>query len=253
MKSIILAAGKGERLRPFTDDIPKCMVKFNDKPLIQHILEAMLSCDMKDISIVGGYKADVLEKYLNQTFYNKGIKFYQNQRYDTTNMVYTLFSAAEEMIDDLVISYSDIIYNKNVLKQLMECTADIGVVVDKEWLKLWQKRMDNPLDDAETMKINEKGNIIELGKKAQNYSEIQGQYIGLIKFSKKIIQEIKQFYLKLDRTKTYDGKNLENMYMTSFIQLLINAGYEVKAVDISGGWVEIDTVEDLNNLKDYTI
>ena len=71
--------------------------------------------------------------------------------------------------------------------------------------------MENPLDDAETLKIY-KGNIIEIGKKTNTYKDIEGQYIGLIKISKKILKKIIKFYDNLDRNSLYDGKNFDNMY-----------------------------------------
>ena len=110
---------------------------------------------------------------------------------------------------------------------------------------LWAKRMDNPLADAETLKI-QNGKIIELGKKPKNFKEIEGQYIGLIKISKKIIKNVIEFYEKSDKKVLYDGLDYKNMYLTSFIQMMINSSFEVRPVFIDGGWVEIDTPEDLN-------
>jgi L-glutamine-phosphate cytidylyltransferase len=168
-------------------------------------------------------------------------------------MVYTLFCAREEFDDDIIISYSDIVYGQDVLDKLIGSEADISVVVDKKWRKLWEKRMNNPLSDAETLKIGDSGQIVEIGKKAESYNEIEGQYIGLIKISKKVLKKISVFYDNLDKNNLYDGKNFENIYMTTFIQLLIDNGFRVTPVEIDGGWVEIDSVEDLKKLKDYTI
>jgi len=242
LKAIILAAGQGTRLMPLTKDKPKCMVEIKEKPIIDYILETMTSAGIKDIIIVNGYQNNVLEKYLN----NKEIKFITNFDYKITNMVYTLFMAVNEMNDNLIISYSDIIYSKEVLTTLINDDSKCSVVVDKEWYKLWSLRMENPLSDAETMKLNNKNNIIELGKKTQSYSDIQGQYIGLIKFSKEILPKIKEIYQNADRTILYDNQTFKNMYMTSFLQLIINLGIDVKAVLINGGWFEVDTLTDVS-------
>lgn len=107
--------------------------------------------------------------------------------------------------------------------------------------------MENPLTDAETMKIDESNNILELGKKPKNINEIQGQYIGLIKISKNILPKVIDFYENLDKNKIYDGKNFDNMYMTSFIQLIIDNLFKAKAELIEGGWLEIDSLQDLDN------
>ena len=71
-------------------------------------------------------------------------------------------------------------YEKN-LETLLRANGDIVVMVDDGWLDLWTVRNENPLNDAETLKYGDKGQIIEL-KKPKSLSEIKGQYTGLIKF-----------------------------------------------------------------------
>lgn len=239
MKLIILAAGQGTRLQPLTNNIPKCMVKYQDKPLIDYILE--VTKDIEKRYIVTGYKSEVLKEYLKE----QNLTFIYNKDYNKTNMVTSLFCAKEFMNDDLIISYSDIIYKKEVIEKLIKSKYDISVVVDKQWKKLWLQRMQNPLDDAETLKIKD-NKIIELGKKTKDYSEIEGQYIGLIKISKNTIQKILAFYNNLSKDRYYDNKDFDNMYLTSFIQLIIDNLHEVNPIFINGSWLEVDCIEDLN-------
>ena len=245
MKSVILAAGQGARMGSETEDKPKCMITYKSKPLINYTIDAMRACGIEDIIIINGYKKEVLESHL----YNESIRFITNKEYYKTNMVYTLFCAESEMNDDIIISYSDIIYNKDVLEQLIKNHHDLAVTIDKNWLELWKLRMDDPLKDAETMKIDDSDNILELGKKSKSYKEINGQYIGLFKISNSIVGRIRKFYHELDKSKYYDGKDFNNMYMTSFIQLLINSGYPVKADIIRNGWLEFDSQNDLTVYK----
>lgn len=241
MKMIILAAGQGTRLRPLTNNKPKCMVEYNGVPLIDTILRTAEKCNIKDIAIVGGYKKEVLQKHLN----TNNCKFFFNENFNKTNMVSTLFYAEDFMNEDIIISYSDIIYTPNVLEKVISTNADFSVVVDKKWKELWQQRMPNPLDDAETLKIKENC-ILEIGKKASSYKEIEGQYIGLMKISKNIIKEVLNYYKSMDKNMIYDEKNYDNMYMTSFIQSIIDNNItKVTPVYINGGWIEIDTKEDL--------
>lgn len=248
MKMIILAAGQGTRLRPFTNDKPKCMVEYRQKPIIDYILDVAKACKIKDIALINGYKKEVLEKYLEE----KNLSFYTNINFDKTNMVSTLFCAEEFMDDDIIISYSDIIYSKEILQKLINSDSDFSVVVDKDWEQLWSLRMENPLDDAESM-IIEDGKIVELGKKVSSYKDIQGQYIGLIKISKNIIKEFISFYNSLDRNKNYDNKDFDNMYMTSLIQKVIDNFQDVIPVYINGGWIEIDSTEDISQYLKYDI
>ena len=241
MKAIILAAGKGTRLKPLTDNYPKCMVEFRGKQIIDYILEALRSKDINDISIVKGYKASILKK--------EGTKEYFNDLYEKTNMVHSLFCSKNEWDDDIIISYSDIIFNAKHLELLINSESNISVIIDKDWRKLWEKRMDDPLLDAETLKLDENDNIIEIGKKPLDYSEINGQYIGLIKIKKNALLEINNLYDSLDKEACFDGQTFENMYMTSFLQIIIYRLMPIKAIEVRGGWVEIDTIEDLKRLS----
>ena len=188
-------------------------------------------------------KKDILESYLD----DKDITFYTNSDFNKTNMVATLFCAQEFMDDDLIISYADIVYEKEVLAKLVDSHDDFSVVVDRKWRELWSLRMENPLSDAETLKIKD-GNIIELGKPPHGYEDIEGQYVGLVKISKNVISQVIDFYNELDKGKEYDGKDFDNMYMTSFIQMIIDKLTDVKPIFIDGGWVEIDCLEDMKSV-----
>jgi L-glutamine-phosphate cytidylyltransferase len=237
MKAIILAAGQGARLRPLTDDRPKCMVEYQGRPLIEHVLHALRENGVSDIVAVRGYKPEALRC--------AGVRFYDNPRYLTTNMVTTLFCAEPELQGDVIISYSDIVYSPTVIERLLDVDAEFAVVVDRDWRRLWQERMDDPLDDAETLRLDTEGHIIELGRKARSYDDIEGQYIGVLKVAAAAWPKLRAFYARLDREGSYDGKDFDNMYMTSFVQAVIDRLMPVTAVPIFGGWLEIDVPSDL--------
>ena len=245
MKLIILAAGEGKRLRPLTNNSPKCLVKLKGKSLLSHQLYAIKanSISSQDIAIVGGYQYQDLKDF--------GCKLFNNVRFSSTNMVSTLFCASDFMAEDedLIISYGDIVYEKKILEALLSSDAELSVVADKSWERLWRLRMSNPLDDAETFIMDEKQNIRELGKRPHSISQVQSQYIGLIKVRRDKIKELKDVYHKMDRESIYDGQDFDNMYMTSFIQYLINSQWEVKATVIDNGWLEVDTIEDLKRYE----
>ena len=244
MRVIILAAGLGKRLRPYTDNNPKCMVKLAGKALLQHQLSILNDAGLKDIVIVGGYCAAKLN--------TEGLKLIVNPNFGTTNMVTTLFCAEAYMQEDqdLLISYSDIIYEPRVLQSLLETDAPIALSVDREWRTLWEARMEDPLTDAETLKLTDTNRITELGKKPQSYEDIQGQYMGIIKIRKDMIKRIIDAWHNLNKKQQTEGSDVANMYMTSFIQLLIDGGVEVKAAFTDGGWIEIDTASDLEIFND---
>lgn len=244
MRVIILAAGQGTRLRPFTDDRPKCLVELNGRPLLHRQLEMLRAAGLTEIALVGGYRADCLE--------GQGVEVLHNPRFATTNMVSTLFCAQEWMVDgeDLLIAYGDIVYELSVLESLLATDAPLAISIDREWRRFWEIRMENPLSDAETLKLNSDNCITELGKKPTSYSEVQGQYMGLIKVRGDCVKAFRDAWHGLDRTALRDGKDFDNMYMTTFLQHLIDTGWTARAAFTDNGWLEVDTVEDLNQYHD---
>ena len=241
MKIVILAAGEGKRLRPYTSEVPKCMVDLAGKPLLSYQLSSIEKCNISldDVAIVGGHKMESFEEFQ--------VKKFENIKYSTTNMVSTLFCARDFMKDneDLIISYGDIVYEEKVLRAVLNCKNEVCVAADLEWENLWRTRMTNPLDDAETFIMDDEKLIKELGKKPFSFSEIHAQYIGLIKIRGDKIRKFIKDYDQMDKSIDYDGKNFDNMYMTSFIQYLIDTGWQVEACLVKNGWLELDTIEDL--------
>ena len=121
-------------------------------------------------------------------------------------------------------------------------------MIDMEWRDLWSLRLDNPLDDAETLLMDRYGYVTELGKKPQSYKQIEGQYTGLIKIRADKLEAFIVFYNQLNRSAIYDGKDFNNMYMTTFIQIIIDNLTDVNPVFIDGGWVEIDCFDDMKSV-----
>lgn len=241
MKIIILAAGQGTRLRPYTNNRPKCMVELKGKPLLHHQLDSIYQCGVAsdDIALATGY--------LQEALVASGIKQYRNENYATTNMVATLFAAKEFIQDneDLIISYGDIVYKPEILKKLLETEGDLVVAADLKWFDLWELRMENPLDDAETFKMVKGNKVVELGKKPKTREDAQAQYIGLVKISANKVKDFVKHFHNMDKSALYDGKDFNNIYMTSLIQNLIDTGWNVRASLINRGWLEVDSVQDL--------
>ncbi len=239
MRAIILAAGEGNRLRPHTVDRPKCMVKLLGYPLVMRQLETLRETGVEEITLVTGYRAEKLNEL--------GVATRHNPEYASTNMVYTLMCARDLLDggDDVLIAYSDIVYERRVLDAILSARSPISTTVDSNWQKLWRSRNEDPLIDAETLLVDDDGNIIELGKKPASLQQIEGQYMGLIKVRADHVNAFVEHYDSLDRDAVYDGKDFRNLYMTSFLQSLIDSGHPIQAVRVAGGWLEVDTTGDL--------
>ncbi len=242
MKAIILAAGEGKRLRPLTNDKPKCMVKLFGKSLLEYQIDIFKSCNINDISVVTGYKSEMIN------FEN--IHYYKNSNYETTNMIETLFCAERELNNDVIVSYGDIIFEQNVLQSLLDSKDDISVVIDSNWEYYWKKRFTDPLSDAESLTLNQEGLITNIGQKVSDYDKICGQFIGLMKFQHNSINTIRDFYKKSKKI-SESGINplnsklpFQNSYMTDLLQGLIDYGCRLKAIQTDNKWLELDTMND---------
>lgn len=245
MTIFVLAAGEGTRLRPLTNEKPKCLVEVENKPILNWQIDIFNSLGFNEINVITGYKAACVD----DPRINKVI----NPRYQSTNMVYSLFCAADLFPDndDIIISYGDIVFEKSVIEKLILAKSDVSLVIDKNWKQYWASRMDEPLSDLETLKITETDKIIEIGKKPKKYDDIEGQYVGLIKVRANKIRDLFNAYNRMDKNTEYDGRNFDNLFMTSFLQHLIENNWDVRAVFIENGWAEVDTPSDINVVSKF--
>lgn len=237
LKAIILAAGEGTRLRPYTLDRPKCLVEVDGHSLLDRQLAVLATEAIHPIVLIGGYRVEMLKR--------PGIGSRTNPRYAETNMVWTLFCAEDDLEGDVLLCYGDIVYSREILQALLKSKADIAVAIDLDWESYWRARNEDPLVDAETLKLSADGRILEIGQKPKSLTEIEGQYMGLMKFSAKGTQLLKETFHGAKSAGVLCGKPLEKAYMTDLLQAMIDLNIRLDAVPVHGGWVEVDTVIDL--------
>lgn len=241
MKAIILAAGRGSRMGHLTKDRPKAMLPFLGKTLLERQVENFISSGVSKIIVITGYMDNAIDIV--------GIKKIKNENYATTNMVESLFCSRGEWDDTIIVSYGDIVYERSVLRKLISSGHDINVVVDRKGKEYFMDRFGKDyLDSAESLKFGNDGTIRRLGDARPMSEDVEGQYIGLLKFTSVATKEISDIY---DRDKaSYWGKpwmrskNFENGYMTDMVQRLIDEGRKVYPVITEGGWLEFDSEED---------
>jgi L-glutamine-phosphate cytidylyltransferase len=230
MKGIILAAGRGSRMGSLTKNLPKCRTLFLGKELIHRQLDALENPEIDQIAIVRGYLADT---------FDMDVKYFENYEWETTNMVSSLLVARSWLeSNECVVSYSDIVYSANIVSKLVATKGDIVITYDPNWLNLWSLRFKDPLIDAETFRLDG-DRVIEIGNRANSISEIQGQFMGLLKFS------AKGWGLISDYLEKYDDDSIARMDMTKLLQGLIKQGNEIIAAGIDEPWYEVDTESDL--------
>ena len=247
MKAIILAAGEGKRLKPLTNDRPKCLLELGNKSILDWQIDTMHLCGISDIVVVKGYSAEKIIR--------KDVRYYANDNFKNTNMVITLWCAEPELEGEIIVSYGDIIYNHEVLQKLIDSTGDISVVVDTNWQQYWQARFEDPLKDAEALKMDADKRIKVIGQKAEKISDVEAGYIGLIKFRENGLKILKKSFSNAkDIAKKGEfpwgaSRSFETTYMTDMLQGIINEGHNVYGVSVNGGWLEIDSHRDYDLAK----
>jgi L-glutamine-phosphate cytidylyltransferase len=231
MKGIILAAGRGSRMGAMTSSQPKCMTELGGKSLFSWQKDAMKECGIDNISVVCGYLGDTFEAY--------PIHRFTNPRWSETNMVRSLMCADSWLHSDTCLaSYSDIIYEPDTVDSLLKTSGNIVVAYHTGWRALWERRFDEPLSDAETFRVDEQGILLEIGERANSLDEIQGQYMGLLKFTP---AGWKQISALLEN----EGEEaVDRLDMTSLLRALIKQGVQIDTTPISGLWYEVDSESD---------
>jgi len=229
-RAIILAAGRGSRMGSETDTKPKCLTILKGKSLLEWQTEALSKASLKNITLIGGYKHEMLE--------NRGFDVIKNERWDKTNMVSSLLCAPPSD-EDSIISYSDIVYSHEYIERLKQSKHDITITADKDWFDLWSLRFANPLEDAETFKSRENNTLISIGNKTNDLSDIEAQYMGLLKITSKGWSDIVRIFNGMSELEQ------DKLDMTTLLNTLIQNDTNIYVVFVNGKWCEVDNYSDV--------
>lgn len=239
MKIIILAAGQGTRLRPYTENKPKALVELWGKPLLTHQLEVLTSSGVSkdDIYIVTGYQQQHIQAL--------GYHTISNPDFGCSNMLTSLF-CAESLFsgqDDVVVTYGDVLYSASLMALLKRETPGVLVPGNLNWLELWQQRMENPYDDVESFVFDQQHQLLNIGQKVQDATQVMAQYMGVFKVGAEFCTAFVRHYQ--DFLAENHSQRLNNLYITDFLHYL--AGKSLASTCLyNGGWIEVDSTDDLS-------
>ena len=237
MKIILLCAGKSSRTGL---GYPKCLYKFNDnETLIEKNLKILndFGFSNKEIYFATGFKSKLIK---NRTF-NK-YKYIFNNKYKTTNMVYSFNQVLKKIKpDDIIVIYSDILFEKKCLSKVIKSKFSISTTIDTDWKRKWKKK-SNFMNDLEELKIKD-SKIYSLGKKTFDLKNIDGRFLGIIKFSKKTVGHLKKNLISKILRK---NKNID---FTNFLMELIVSNFRIYAISGKFNWYEFDNPKDFKVFK----
>lgn len=232
MKAVVLAAGRGSRLGPRTSERPKCLVELDGRTLFEWQRAALREAGVEEVVVVRGYRKESLP--------GGDYAVLDNPRWAETNMVMTLRRAAEHLrAGPVLVAYADLVYHPDIVRALAEAPGELAIAYDREWLALWDDRFEDPLSDAESFRL-EGGRVREIGEKPRTVSEVEGQYMGLLRFTPAAWAAVEAL---LDALSPEERDRLD---MTSLLRRLIAGGTPVTAVAVSGRWCEVDNESDLD-------
>jgi choline kinase len=240
MKAVILAAGSATRMRPLSENLPKCLLPIGGKPILQRMLENVVAAGIFEIGLVIGYKASAIRSFVKERFPFHRIRFIVNPKFESTNNAFSLLMAHEYVLNkshpaavpqDLLLLDADIIFTPDLLPFLLRQQALNKIAV----------RTEGTHDEEEVrVEANQNGTIRSIGKMLPHEGTL-GESIGIEVFSSSTARRL--FEILEQRVRSGIGRT--EFYEASF-QALINEGIELKAIDVSRfPSIEIDTPEDL--------
>lgn len=235
MRAILLAAGQATRLRPLTDNCPKCLLKVGDESILERAIRILGEHGIKQFTVVDGFCGDMIRNTLNQSFPHYEFKFIRNEDFSTTNNAWSLMLADCQAGEPIFLLDSDILFEPDVIARLLE---------DGAANRLGLRTTGSIGEEEMKVSLGDDGRVINLTKEMA-VSEAVGESVGLEVFSGEFVTEL---VAVLKRRMTVDG-HINEYYEASFVELM-QAGQDVRPVDLKElVCMEIDTPEDLETAR----
>ena len=252
--AIIAAAGFEKHLLPLIEDKPKCLLDIKGKTILERQIAALNECNIKDIALIRGYKKDAI------TLPN--IRYYDNDRYEDTGELFSIFCAEREMKGRTIVLYGDIIFDNTILEKLLKSPADIALIVDLAWYDQQQRHLQPSHINPDLVALAEppgksylsrfvmpegEHRIVGIGQHLP-HDQAHGEFIGMAMFSEKGIAALKDAYRasmgKYAASGFHEAGTFMKASFTDLVQELIDLGHRVEAVPIFKGWMEVDSFEE---------
>jgi choline kinase len=253
-RAILIAAGRGKRLGPHTEDIPKCMVEIGGRPILGWVWRALSAVGVDELVVIRGYKGDVLESFV-RALVPRAI-FVDNVEWQTNNVLLSLACARAHLDRPAYVTYSDIVFTPAVAEATAASPAEIGLVIDREFRTVYEGRSDHPLEEGEVSDLRSDGTVARVGKRALPPADAIGEFIGLARLGARgmaavagALDELAARFAADPDAPFQRATRYRNAYLTDLWQHLIDGGTRVDPILIDGQWREIDTEQDLDRAR----
>ena len=240
MKFVLLAAGKSQRIFKKINK-NKCLLKINKKTLIENSINEILKTKIKDITVVLGFKPDLIKNKLKNY---KNIKFILNKKYNSKEMLYSLIFALRKYNSNIVFLYTDIIFSHKIINKIIKSNKkNITIPVLSNWKKIWKIRNKNPYNDAESLFINNSIQLTSISQKIKKLNDVKYQFMGITFIPQSQRKKVLNFYDKI--------KAKDQLHLTTFLNELIKNKFKIDCIKTNDKWYEFDDYSDYLNYKKY--
>jgi len=231
-KAVLLAAGRGTRMRELTDELPKPMIQVRGKPILLHIVEGLAEAGIEEILIVVGYRADVVRGFFGDgTGRGVRIEYVTQEVQDGTGRVVELardFAGAEPF----VLSYGDILVNPANYARLASPAPDHEAMVSV--------KRNEDVSKGGAVFVNERFELTDLREKPKPGEPTSPWYnAGVYTFRPSIFE----FTARLERSQRGEYE------LTDAIRALAQSGRKVQAIELEGEWADVRDPEVLAELN----
>lgn len=242
MNAIIIAAGFGKRISADVKSTPKSLIRIKGKRIIDYQIEVLRQLGITDITIITGK--------FNEKFDIKNVNYIHDAEHEKHDILGSLMVAKKKLKNDMLVLYSDIIFESKIIEQILDSNSDISVAIDLNWEKNYINRTDHPKSEAENVLLDSDNNILQIKKNITDKKQRIGEFLGIVKFSKYgcevFIKNYENATQKFNNS-FHDSSSISKAYLTDMIQELIDCKINVMPIFITGKWCEIDTLQDLKN------
>ena len=235
MKAVILAAGIASRLRPLTDTTPKCLLKIGERCLLERAFDALIQNGFDEFIIVTGYRQQQIVDFLQAHYPTQDITFIYNDRYESTNNIYSLWLTRSYTDgQEILLLDSDIVFDPQIVEKLLHSDKDDILALNRH--ELGAEEIKVIVDDAQK--------VVEISKVC-SISYAIGESIGIEKMS---AEYTKALFRELEIMITAEG--LDNIFYERAFERLIPQGYSFYVMDTTEFFsAELDTVEDFQQAQ----
>lgn len=233
MKAIVLAAGIASRLRPLTDNTPKCLLEVGSKNLLGRTIDAIAANGIRDVVIVTGYLNEMIEGYVSENYPQIDAEFIHNGEYASTNNIYSLWMTRKAVEgEDVLLLDSDILFDPLIIKELLSSPHKNCLALN-----------DHELGEEEIKIIVDENHRINEISKTCSIKDAVGESIGIEKMSCDFMERL---FEEMDRM--IMGEGLSNVFYEAAFENIIKKGADIYAVDTTSLFsMELDTVEDFEH------